>query len=67
VFVRMCFISYLGLRQTFDETREGDHLSQPWPAQIMLDVGVSFFVLHDSYSLQMNENAATGGVAITTR
>jgi len=56
-----------GLRQTFDETREGDHLSQPWPAQTMLDVGVPFFMLHDSYSLQMNENIATGGVDITTR
>jgi hypothetical protein len=67
MLIRLCFISYPGLRQTFDETREGDHLSQPWPAQTMLDVGVPFFMLHDSYSLQMNEYTATVGVGITTR
>jgi hypothetical protein len=33
----------------------------------MLDVGVPFFMLHDSYSLQMNEYTATVGVGITTR
>ncbi len=42
-------------------------MSQPWPAQTMLDVGVPFFMLHDSYSHQMNENTATGGVDITMR
>lgn len=60
-------ISYLGLRQTFDETREEDHFLQPWPAQTVLDVGVPFSILLESYSLQMNEDTATGGIDITTR
>jgi hypothetical protein len=56
-----------GLRQTFDGTREENYVSKPWPAHTVLDVSVPFSMLIESYSLQMEENAATIGVDITTR
>jgi len=57
-----------GLRQVYDNTREEGHVSLLWPAQTMLDVDVSFYALFESYdSLQQVENAAPGGVDITTQ
>ena len=60
-------ISFLGLRQTFDATREESYVSQPWPAHTVLGVGVPYFMLIESYSLQIEDNTATVGVDITTR
>lgn len=57
-----------GLRQIYNNTRDEGHVSQPWPAQTVLDVGVPFYLLLESYdSLQMIENAAIGGVDNATR
>lgn len=49
--------------------RGDDHISQPWPSQAVLDVGVPFDMLLESYdSLQMNDtNVAVGGVDTATR
>ena len=58
----------VGLRQIYNNTREEDYVSQPWPAQTVLDAGVPFYLLLESYdSLQMIENAAIGGVDNATR
>lgn len=55
------------LRQAFDKTREEEFTSQPWPAQTVLDAGVSFYVLLESYSIRLVEITANGGVDITTQ
>ena len=52
----------LGLRQVHDSTHRGDYVSQPWPAQTVLDAGVPFLMLFDSYSSLIVENKATGDV-----
>ena len=58
--------SIVDLRQAFDKTREEEFTSQPWPAQTVLDAGVSFYVLLESYSIRLVEITANGGVDITT-
>ena len=57
-----------GLRQIYDSTREGS-VPHPWPARAVLDAGVQFDALFESYdSLQMSENnAAVGGVDVATQ
>jgi len=59
--------SIVDLRQAFDKTREEEFTSQPWPAQTVLDAGVSFYVLLESYSIRLVEITANGGVDITTQ
>lgn len=58
-----------GLRQIYNNTREEGYVSQSWPAQTVVDVGVPFYTLLESYeSLQINENdSVNGGVDIATR
>ena len=51
----------------FDKTREEEFTSQPWPAQTVLDAGVSFYVLLESYLIRFAEITANGGVDITTQ
>jgi len=59
--------SIVDLRQAFDKTREEEFTSQPWPAQTVLDAGVSFYVLLESYSIRLVEITVNGGVDITTQ
>lgn len=57
-----------GLRQTYISIHEEDHVSQPWPAQTVLDVGVPFHILFDTYnSFQTIGNVGMGGVDVATR
>ncbi len=52
----------------YDETRKDDSSSQPWPAQTLLDVGVPYIALLESYdSLQAQDRAVVGGVDVATR
>jgi len=52
-----------GLRQMYNSTRGEDHVSQPWPVQTVLDAGVPFYTLFDSYhSFHIVENQSNGGV-----
>lgn len=52
----------------YDETRKDDSSSQPWPAQTLLDVGVPYNALLESYdSLQAQDRAVVGGVDVATR
>lgn len=57
-----------GLRQAFNKTQEVD-TAQPWPAQTVLDVGVPYNMLLESYdSLYMSENnAAAVDIDVATR
>lgn len=58
-----------GLRQVHNQTSDEGTVSQPWPAQAILDVGnVPFFMLLESYdSLQMNGLSTAGGVDTATQ
>ena len=51
----------------YDGTRKDDSSSQPWPAQTLLDVGVPYNALLESYdSLQTKDRAVVGGVYFAT-
>ncbi|KAL3774656.1 hypothetical protein HJC23_002465, partial [Cyclotella cryptica] len=38
-----------GLRQAYTNARNGDEVSHPWPAKIMLDVGVPYVAVLEAY------------------
>ena len=60
--------SHSGLRQAFRKTQDDDN-AHPWPAQAVLDVGVPFTTLIESYdSIYMRESiGSVGGVDAATR
>jgi len=54
-----------GLRQAYSETHKENKLSQPWPIETMLNVGVSFDALYQSYDSLYLE--ADGDIDATIR
>lgn len=53
----------VGLRQAYDQSRGEDHVSSPWPAQTVLEVGVPFNLLLTFYDSRFHENNSDGGSA----
>ena len=50
------------MRQVYNQTRDGDNVSQPWPAQAILDADVPFYML-----LETLEASTAVGVDTTTQ